>query len=137
MKKLSKMVLLLGSVFLLTLFASCSNGSSSDDSREPDTLLAGKAFYQELNDIMMEFNEDGKSFKFTCTNAGIVTEGSYYVKDNYYVYVTYPEFSDSEVFYIKELPNVGTNPDSYGQLQYIVNESYDNDDRPEAAYWVQ
>ena len=28
MKKLSKMVLLLGSVFLLTLFASCSNGSS-------------------------------------------------------------------------------------------------------------
>ena len=86
MKKLSKMVLLLGSVFLLTLFASCSNGSSSDsnDSREPDTLLAGKSYgslyfnYPE----MLCFKADGKSFEKIDTDTGMQTcEGTYVVAD--------------------------------------------------------
>ena len=82
MKKLSKMVLLLGSVFLLTLFASCSNGSSSDDSREPDTLLAGNRFGNGFNNWYLSFDNDGKSFKMIDYDTGdAVWEGTYIVED--------------------------------------------------------
>ncbi len=85
MKKLSKMVLLLGSVFLLTLFASCSNGSSSDDSRETDTLLAGKAYNSLDMQIKQKlcFKDDGKSFEMIETDTGKQAERDVYLE---YVY---------------------------------------------------
>ena len=66
MKKLSKILLLLGSVFLLTLFASCSNNSSSsEDDDKPDTVLADRIYLigTVQKGIWFIFLEDGKTLK--------------------------------------------------------------------------
>ena len=152
MKKLSKIVLLSCSLFLLASLVGCSNGSSDSDNDSetimagsaeknslPDTLLAGAYYSSSEENYLFEFNEDGKTYtasyyqRFSDNYTGDwyeVSSGNYIANENYVILTDSETQKEWKKLEIKKYNSTGT-----VEAITFTGDKYDSDSDLQRLHW--